>query len=101
MDAAKRHTDALVAQLRARLAAERRSHAAAGRLGGDVATAIATLVEREASVLPSARREELRKLVMRETVGLGPLEDLLSDPAGEEVMVNGHGSVYVEREGQI
>lgn len=37
----------------------------------------------------------------RETVGLGPLEDLLADPAVEEVMVNGHGSVYVEREGRI
>lgn len=101
MDATKRHTDALVSELRERLAAERRSDAAAGRLGGDVATAIAALVEREASVLPSARRDELRQLVTRETVGLGPLEDLLADPTVEEVMVNGHGSVYVEREGRI
>jgi len=101
MDATKRHTDALVSELRDRLAADRRSDAAAGRLGGDVATAIAALVEREASVLPSARRAELTKLVMRETVGLGPLEDLLADPTVEEVMVNGHRSVYVEREGRI
>lgn len=101
MDATKRHTDALVLQLRERLAYERRSDAAAGRLGGDVATAIVKLVEREAAVLPQARRDELLKLVMRETVGLGPLEELLADPAVEEVMVNGHGSVYVEREGRI
>jgi pilus assembly protein CpaF len=34
-------------------------------------------------------------------VGLGPLEELLDDPEVEEVMVNGHESVYVERRGRI
>jgi pilus assembly protein CpaF len=101
MDATTRHTDALASELRQRLAAERRSDAAAGRPAGDVASAIDDLVAREAAVLPAGRRSELAKLVMRETVGLGPLEDLLADPAVEEVMVNGHGSVYVEREGRI
>jgi len=101
MDAKGRHTDALVAELRGRLAGERRSDAAAGRLRGDVASAIAELVEREASVLPQASRADLVRLVTRETVGLGPLEDLLADPAVEEVMVNGPGSVYVERRGRI
>ncbi|HYH62495.1 MAG TPA: ATPase, T2SS/T4P/T4SS family [Solirubrobacterales bacterium] len=101
MDATRRHTHALVARLRERLAAERRSEAAAGRLGGDVAGAIAALVEREAAVLPAAKRAELTRLVTRETVGLGPLEDLLADPAVEEVMVNGHSRVYVERQGRI
>ncbi|HEU4944318.1 MAG TPA: CpaF family protein [Solirubrobacterales bacterium] len=38
---------------------------------------------------------------MRDTVGLGPLEDLLADPAVEEVMVNGPDDVYVERAGRI
>ena len=101
MDANARDTDALVSELCRRLAAERRSDAAAGRLDGDVATAIAALVEREAAVLSERKRAELVKLITRATVGLGPLEDLLADPAVEEVMVNGHGSVYVEREGRI
>ncbi len=101
MDPTRRDTEALVSDLRRRLAAERRAAAAAGRLGGDVATAIAELVEREAAVLSAARRRELTKLVMRETVGLGPLEELLADPAVEEVMVNGHGGVFVERHGKI
>ena len=101
MDATRRDTDAFVADLRRRLAAERRADAAAGRLGGDVGTAIAELVEREAAVLPKTQRADLTKLVVRETVGLGPLEELLADPAVEEVMVNGCGSVYVEREGRI
>src|ERR687896_328307 len=33
--------------------------------------------------------------------GLGPLEPLLADPAVDEVMVNGPGSVYVERGGKL
>ncbi len=101
MDAARRHIDALVLELRDRLASERRAAAASGNLGGDVGTAIAELVERDAAVLPAERRAELVLLVTRETVGLGPLEGLLADPAVEEVMVNGHGSVYVERGGRI
>ncbi len=101
MDATSRDTDELVSGLRLRLAEGRRQAAAAGRLGGDVTAAITELIEREAAVLSAARRAELARLVTRETVGLGPLEDLLSDPAVEEVMVNGHGAVYVERQGRI
>ena len=101
MDAAERHTRAFVEELRDRLAAERRSEAAAGRLGGDLVDAVAELVEREAGALRDERRAELVELVLRETVGLGPLEELLADPAVEEVMVNGAERIYVERGGRI
>ncbi len=101
MDAAERHTQALVGKLCEQLASERRSQAAAGRLGDDLPAAIEDLVEREAAVLGPDRRAELIQLVLRETVGLGPLEDLLADPAVEELMVNGHERVYVERAGRV
>jgi pilus assembly protein CpaF len=101
MDAAERHTRAFVEELRDRLAAERRSEAAAGRVGGDLADAVTDLVEREAGVLGDELRTELAKLVLRETVGLGPLEELFADPAVEEVMVNGSERIYVERGGRI
>ena len=101
MDAAERHTQTLVGRLCEQLASERRSQAAAGRLGDDLAGAIEDLVEREAAVLATERRAQLVQLVLRETVGLGPLEDLLADPAVEEVMVNGHDRVYVERAGRV
>ena len=101
MDATERHTRALAVELREKLAAERRQAAAAGRTGGDIASAIEELVEREAAVLGSERRSELADLILRDTVGLGPLEDLLADPAVEEVMVNGPNRVYVERAGRI
>jgi pilus assembly protein CpaF len=96
------HAEALAADLRRRLAEHRRADAAAGRRAdGDLASAVAALVADEAGVLSPARQELVRDLIMRETVGLGPLEELLADPAVEEVMVNGHREVYVERAGRI
>jgi pilus assembly protein CpaF len=101
MDTVRRNTAALVERLCGQLAAERRAEAAAGRLGADLARAVTELVEREAAVLAPERRAELADLVLRETVGLGPLEDLLADRRVEEVMVNGHDRVYVERAGRV
>jgi pilus assembly protein CpaF len=59
------------------------------------------LVDEAAAVLSDARRERIAELIMRDTVGLGPLEELLADDEVEEVMVNGHDEVYVERRGRI
>ncbi len=52
-------------------------------------------------MLGAADREALVARVLRDTVGLGPLEDLLADPEVEEVMVNGPDRVFVERGGRI
>jgi len=46
-------------------------------------------------------REELADRIVRDSVGLGPLEVLLADPAVEEVMVNGPDRVYIERRGLL
>jgi pilus assembly protein CpaF len=59
------------------------------------------LVEADSAILEPASRERLCELIRREAVGLGPLEELLADPAIEEVMVNGHDRVYVERGGRV
>ena len=49
--------------------------------------------------LPEAERQRLAERVLRLATGLGPLDPLLADPAVDEVMVNGGGGVYVERDG--
>ena len=59
------------------------------------------MVEAEAGSLPEADRVALSERVMLLATGLGPLEPLLSDPAVEEVMVNGPGDVWVERGGRL
>jgi len=92
------HAEALATELRRRLGERRRADAAAGRRdGGELADAVAELVAEEAAVLSPERRELIGDLIIRETAGLGPLEELLADPDVEEVMVNGHERVYVER----
>ncbi len=43
----------------------------------------------------------IRREVIEEALGLGPLESLLHDDDVTEIMVNGHANVYVERHGRI
>jgi pilus assembly protein CpaF len=59
------------------------------------------LVDEEAAILAPADRAEIAARVVRDSVGLGPLEILLADPRVEEVMVNGPDHVFVERGGRI
>ena len=102
MEARKRHLEELAGALRARLIERRRAGAAVGTAPtGELAEEVRGLVDVEAALLAEADREALTALILRDTVGLGPLEDLLADPAVEEVMVNGPDRVYVERAGRI
>ncbi len=102
MGAIERQRDELAARLREALIERRRADAAAGRRPqGDLPEAVGELVGREAAILPIREREEIVARILRDTVGLGPLEELLADPEVEEVMVNGPDRVYVERRGRI
>jgi pilus assembly protein CpaF len=49
------------------------------------------------------RREQfaLEKVLVDELLGLGPLEELLADPAVSDIMVNGPGQTFVERKGKL
>jgi pilus assembly protein CpaF len=98
----RRHLDELASELRRRLIERRRAQAAAGDgAPGSLSDAVRELVEADAAVLEPPTRARLCELILRDAVGLGPLEELLTDPAVEEVMVNGHDRVYAERGGQI
>ena len=100
--ARRRQIEELADSLRARLIERRRGEAAAaGPPRPDLRSEIHGLAEEEAALLGAGDREAVEVRIVRDTVGLGPLEDLLSDPAVEEVMVNGPGCVYVERGGRI
>src|SRR3989442_5137097 len=46
-------------------------------------------------------RERLSLEVLDEVFGLGPLEPLLQDPTINDILVNGHNLVYVERAGVL
>jgi pilus assembly protein CpaF len=88
--------DELAGSLRDRLLGE-----AAGGAGGDLHECIRALVDREAGLLDDDARARLATRIAERSFGLGPLEALLADPSVDEVMVNGPGRVWVEREGRI
>jgi pilus assembly protein CpaF len=46
-------------------------------------------------------RERLAEAISDDTLGHGPLEKLLLDPTVTEVMVNGPGEVWIERDGRL
>jgi pilus assembly protein CpaF len=102
MPSEREHAETLAVELRRRLIEHRRAEAAAGKAAAeDLPEAVQGLVDRDAAILSAERRAEIRELILRDTVGLGPLEELLADPEVEEVMVNGPEEVYVERAGRI
>ncbi|HEX6835907.1 MAG TPA: CpaF family protein, partial [Polyangia bacterium] len=60
------------------------------------------LLDEHARELPKGLdRGRLRKELADEVLGLGPLEDLLSDPIVSEVMVVDRATIYVERKGKL
>jgi len=102
MDVRERNVAELAQRLRGRLVERRRADAAAGRHDDEpIEAAVDALVAEHAAVLPSPEREEVVMRIVRDSVGLGPLEVLLADPAVEEVMVNGTDRVYIERRGLL
>jgi pilus assembly protein CpaF len=44
---------------------------------------------------------QIKEEIVNESLGLGPLEDLMRDPAVTEIMVNGPKTIYIERSGKI
>ncbi|MFH0762553.1 MAG: ATPase, T2SS/T4P/T4SS family [Candidatus Omnitrophota bacterium] len=46
-------------------------------------------------------RKRLVKEITDEALGLGPLEDLINDPAISDIMVNNRNQIYIERFGKI
>ncbi len=62
---------------------------------------ITQIVDREAPELARDDRSKVIKEVLEESLGLGPLEDLLADTAVSEIMVNGHKKIFIEKSGKV
>jgi pilus assembly protein CpaF len=52
-------------------------------------------------ITSAEQASRIRREVIEEALGLGPLESLLQEDGITEIMVNGHGHVFVERHGRI
>jgi pilus assembly protein CpaF len=73
--------------------------------GEDIAAAVqefaARAIESENVPLNDQERVRLAEELTDETLGMGPLAPLLSDPAVSDILVNGPDHVYVERFGRL
>ena len=52
-------------------------------------------------VLSSAETEQLNQELFDEVTGLGPLEPLLQDDTINDILINGHKQVFIERAGRL
>ncbi|MEY2568987.1 MAG: pilus assembly protein CpaF, partial [Actinomycetota bacterium] len=77
-----------------------------GKLKGDalineVKSALDTILQRQdVQVSPLERRKFVQE-VIQDTLGYGPLDPLLQDPAVSEIMCNSHDDIWVEKAGRI
>jgi pilus assembly protein CpaF len=60
-----------------------------------------TLLQQENIILNRSERQRLFAQVVAEILGLGPIEPLLADDTITDVLVNGPGKVYIERDGVV
>jgi pilus assembly protein CpaF len=67
----------------------------------EVAALVAEFVAAEKTPLVSGDFNRVVDELMDELFGLGPLEPLLADPTINDILVNGHQNVYIERAGVL
>src|SRR6202167_908420 len=71
------------------------------RVRAEVRQAVISLIDGEPTLLSSLEKQQISEEVLDEVFGLGPLEPLLQDPTINDILVNGHKQVYVERAGML
>jgi pilus assembly protein CpaF len=62
---------------------------------------IEQLLQQESVALNQRERAQITQDILHEVLGLGPLEPLLADQTVNDILVNGHKQVFVERSGKL
>ncbi|MFJ1302144.1 CpaF family protein [Pseudomonadota bacterium AL_CKDN230030165-1A_HGKHYDSX7] len=62
---------------------------------------VASFVRMRRVAINEGELGQISAALTKELAGLGPLEDLLSDPAVEDVLINGYDNVFVSRRGVL
>lgn len=73
----------------------------AEQVHAEVSRLAESVLAQEAMPLSTSERDRLVNDVQHELFGLGPLEPLLGDPTISDILVNAHGTIYVERRGKL
>lgn len=62
---------------------------------------ILQMIDDEKVIIPNEQIEEIIQQLINESVGYGPLEELLKDDAITEIMVNGPSDIFIEKQGKL
>src|SRR6201996_4619806 len=71
------------------------------QLRQEIRNAVGPLLNEEKKFLTAGQTEQLIDDVLDELLGLGPLEPLLKDESINDILINTHTQVYVERRGRL
>lgn len=72
-----------------------------GQLHEFVRAELSAIIDDEQLLLTVDERIRFIQDIEDDALGLGPLQRVLEDPSVTEIMVNGHETIYVERDGKI
>jgi pilus assembly protein CpaF len=71
------------------------------RVRAEIGRVVERLLEDERVPMTTAEQNRIVEEVLDEVLGLGPLEPLLKEPSISDILVNGYGKVYIERNGKL
>lgn len=71
------------------------------QLGQELSRLVEQILQDEKVALNQRERGQMVQDILHEISGLGPLEPLLKDPTINDILVNTHKQVYVERYGKL
>ncbi|MCP4328751.1 MAG: CpaF family protein [Alphaproteobacteria bacterium] len=70
-------------------------------LSGQISDLVTEILFEEKIRLNSLEHRELVTRLLNDMLGLGPLEPLLADDSVNDILVNGHNQVFIERAGKL
>ncbi|MCX8131884.1 MAG: CpaF family protein [Clostridia bacterium] len=67
----------------------------------EITAIVENVLNEEGTYISKAERQKIISEIIDETIGFGPINPLIQDPAVSEIMVNGPDMVYVEKKGKL
>ncbi len=67
----------------------------------EISEIVERFLEDESTFITKLEKQKLLSEIIDETIGFGPINQLIRDPSVSEIMVNGTDKVYIEKNGKL
>lgn len=71
------------------------------KLEKEISIIVEQFLEDEGTFITKLEKQKLISEIIDETIGFGPINQLIRDPSVSEIMVNGSDKVYIEKKGKL